>query len=724
MELNSGFAKVERDFVVNNVNRTTNAMNDLVKNLYTKQSDWAAWDDTYEFVGDQNPDYIKSNLTNESLQTLGVELMLFLDKQNKLVYSKMIDGELGQTQTIPQDLLQLAEPNSKMLNLPELNSQAGGFLLTDSGEPFLAVSQPILTSERQGPANGVLIWGYHITPKIIDGIAQSLKLNVHLANIPATSQTTNNKTLWQDNVLIQKTGPDAISGATSIQDIYGTPQFQISIDTNRPIHRQGQKVIRSIVLLLLLVVFVLALFIYIFINKLVVLPLTRLASGFNKVTQAADPIYRLDVVGNDEFADLSKIANNTLAALHDREAKLQDVQYQLYNSQKIQAIGKLAGGIAHDFNNLLTSILGFSSLLKERFKDDPKATRQLEMIIKSAENGAELVKNLLGFARQGRYERKQISINTIIANTKKLLQPSMAHIQMQFDHPPDLAPIEGDENQLQHVFMNLMINARDAMPNGGKITLTAKSIEIQPEEALKTSLKPQKYVRVTISDTGTGIPEKIKNDIFEPFFTTKAQGKGFGLGLSMVSGIMANHGGGVFLDPATVGGAIFHLYFPVADNKAKHPNHVSQTSTHQNPIDLNTTLHGKNILVVDDEKAIRTWIKAVLEQHGPMITTADNGQEAINIMNKIPETKFDAVILDVIMPIKNGIETFHEIRAKTNTLPIIFSTGYAENESLTKLLDGKNTRLLLKPFSKNVLLETLIDATAKQPLTQLTTHHL
>lgn len=250
------------------------------------------------------------------------------------------------------------------------------------------------------------------------------------------------------------------------------------------------------------------------------------------------------------------------------EKELRDTREKLFQSQKLEVIGQLAGGVAHDFNNMLGGILGYTSLLKDKYADDQKTMRQLSIIQQSAERGASLTRNLLGFARKGNYESVIISLNETVEEARAMLVHSLdKNIAVVIDVQKDLWQIKGDSTQLFQVILNLGVNARDAMPCGGTLTIQTRNLWVDKSLCHNIAgLAEGKHVLVTVTDTGTGIPEDIRKRIFEPFYTTKGEGKGTGLGLSMIDGIIANHHGLIRLHSEEGKGTSFFIYLPAIEN--------------------------------------------------------------------------------------------------------------------------------------------------------------
>lgn len=413
----------------------------------------------------------------------------------------------------------------------------------------------------------------------------------------------------------------------------------------------------------------------------------------------------------EKLHEMNLVLEEKVLALDEANQLLKTTQEQLVQSQKLEALGKLAGGIAHDFNNLLGAILGYANLLKNEFSTNPPIYKKLSIIEMSAQRGAELTRQLLGFARKGQYEKKKIDLNQSIQETCQLLSRSLdKNINIQTEFESSLWPIEGDGTQIQQVLMNLGVNARDAMPYGGDLMLSSRNIIADKAYCQShKKLKPGNYVRISISDTGLGISKEIQDKIFDPFFTTKPVGKGTGLGLSMVYGIMGNHNGVISVYSELNQGTIFHLYFPAMEGAAadqKNDSEIHEQDDFHKRLREERCLEGKKFLIVDDEKNIRELVGDILRSYGAIVSYSTNGEEAIK---EIEDGKrVDQVILDVIMPKMDGIQAFFKMRMMNPELPVLFCSGYSENSEMTELRRINHVDFIQKPFCEDSLLKKIV----------------
>jgi two-component system cell cycle sensor histidine kinase/response regulator CckA len=380
-------------------------------------------------------------------------------------------------------------------------------------------------------------------------------------------------------------------------------------------------------------------------------------------------------------------------SLHRDITEKKAIQEQLLHSQKMESVGSLAGGIAHNFNNLLTAILGYAELLMEYSDLDNDSRQRVKSIESSARKAGVMVSKLLSFARRDTSEILPLNLNDVINDSVKLLEGVLdKRIGLKTTLNNNIPTIEADPGQLEQVIMNLMVNARDAMPDGGLITITTRTIEVRMDRFdMPTYIIPGRYVLLTISDTGSGIPKEIINRIFEPFFTTKEKGKGTGLGLATVYGIIKDHKGYITVQSEVDKGTTFDIYLPVSGKtayKAMRPQQFSLSG------------HEK-IFVVDDEEEVLKFIKDILETHGYRVLPAQNPFAAVDMFKKF-SGEIDLVITDIVMPLMQGKELINNLKAIKPDIKIIAISGY-NDEIITKDKTMIN-EFVKKPFEVNQFL--------------------
>jgi two-component system, cell cycle sensor histidine kinase and response regulator CckA len=365
------------------------------------------------------------------------------------------------------------------------------------------------------------------------------------------------------------------------------------------------------------------------------------------------------------------------------------LETQLFQAQKMEAVGTLAGGIAHDFNNILMGIQGYVSLTKLDLKPDHPHYERLQKIEEQIMNGANLTRQLLGFARGGKYQVKPTNLNKLLKESAAIFSRTKKEISISNKLQKDLWMVDTDQGQIDQVLLNIYINAWQAMPQGGDIYLESQNVTLSDTNVQPYDVHPGRYVKISVTDTGIGMDEQIQKRIFEPFFTTKRPDKGTGLGLASVYGIIKNHAGFITVSSELGKGSTFNIFLPASDQnkmiEEKSPEHEM-------------LLTGKEtILLVDDELSNVAPTKELLENIGYRVTIVGSGQEAITIyMEKWKE--IDLVILDMIMPGISGGNTFDALQKINPAVKVILSSGYSVDGDAQQIMNRGCKGFIQKPF--------------------------
>jgi len=377
--------------------------------------------------------------------------------------------------------------------------------------------------------------------------------------------------------------------------------------------------------------------------------------------------------------------------------KYKRLEEQLHQTQRLEAIGTLAGGIAHDFNNMLTAIMGYTGLTLEMLPDDSPVRSDIHGIQKTAERAAHLTRQLLAFARRQIVELKVIDLNELILNIDKMLRRLIGE-NIELVTLPDPIPcrIKADPHQIEQVLVNLVVNARDAMPNGGKLTVTTARVTLSLNDIQQMpELDPGRYVRLTVADTGVGMTEEVKAHLFEPFFTTKEVGQGTGLGLATCFGIIKQSGGHILAESEFEQGTSFQIYLSQVEYK---------TNLQFNHLQENMLPEGtETILLVEDETAVRELAARVLSEHGYTVLEAANGEEALRLIQENEKTEFHLLLADVVMPQLGGPELADRLMVTQPDLKVLFISGYTNSTTLSGNSGETRSSFLSKPFPPEVL---------------------
>ena len=399
-----------------------------------------------------------------------------------------------------------------------------------------------------------------------------------------------------------------------------------------------------------------------------------------RLIQHAEEVER----SRNQIAETNKQLQHAMKEIRTKEE-------QLVQTEKMASIGTLSSGIAHDFNNMLDAILSSTHLMKMKLPVDSPLMQYCRIIESAAQRSASLTRQLLDFSQKNIINKKVVSLNDIIYETTRILERSISKgIRVELRLDPGLDQIEADETQLQQVIMNLALNARDAMPDGGSIRIATSMCSFSQEDVMQQpSLQIGTYVQLSIEDSGTGIPPEVLPKIFEPFFTTKPVGKGTGLGLAVVYGIVQRHGGHITVNSMMGNGTTFSIYLkpvPKKNEIVAQDTKVAAAATGEGTIRL-----------VDDEDLVLMINSEFLESLGYNVLRAESGEEAIRLYQK-HEQAIDLVILDMVMPGKNGRETFQALQAINKGVLVIIATGYTDEEASRAVIRDGAAGFIRKPF--------------------------
>lgn len=406
----------------------------------------------------------------------------------------------------------------------------------------------------------------------------------------------------------------------------------------------------------------------------------------------------LDVeVSSDDFSYGGRRARlvvaNDVTERRRTELALQASQEQLRQAQKMEAVGSLAGGIAHDFNNLLTAILGYCDLALEGIPGDSTASEDVAEVRRAAQRAAELTHQLLAFSRRQVLKPRVFALGTAVEQTEKILRRLISeNIVLELSTGPTHDLVRADPTQVEQVILNLAVNARDAMPRGGRLRLSTGSVTFDESHATAGATLPAgTYAMLAVSDTGTGIAPEIRDRLFEPFFTTKPRGQGTGLGLATVYGIVQQSGGGIEVASVPGNGTTFVLYFPVAAGEQQAESLVLPRRA--------TWSRGEGtVLLAEDDDAVRAIARETLERAGYRVLAAADGSAALALASQ-HEGTIDLLLTDVIMPGMNGRELAATLTRRRPEIRVLFASGYTDNVLAGQDALAPGVTLLDKPFT-------------------------
>jgi PAS domain S-box-containing protein len=369
-----------------------------------------------------------------------------------------------------------------------------------------------------------------------------------------------------------------------------------------------------------------------------------------------------------------------------------NIENQLQQAQKMEAIGTLAGGVAHDFNNILTTIQGYTELIMSDIDKESSTYKDLEHVKNASERAAKLTQQLLVFSRRKQREITVLNINNVIESLFKMLKRMLGEdIRVEMDLSPKIKQIKGDESNIEQIIMNIVVNARDSMPSGGALNIKTENVYIDEEYSKSiTGARPGEFISISIADTGEGMSKEILQHIFEPFFTTKEKDKGTGLGLAVVYGIVKQHEGWINVYSEIGFGSIFRIYLPVAKGKLQ---------TIKKDIKFISDVKGNNerILVVEDDKGIGRLTEEILKRNNYNVFMAHDAKSALEVFEQ-GKGNFDLVFSDMILPDISGVELVEKMLKINPKLKIVFASGYANHRTQLDVIQEKGYCFLQKPY--------------------------
>ena len=388
-----------------------------------------------------------------------------------------------------------------------------------------------------------------------------------------------------------------------------------------------------------------------------------------------------------------------LVGINEDITESRRIEEQLRQAQKMESVGQLAGGVAHDFNNMLQIISGYTELALSRDGISEKIAKDLQRVLKGSDSAADLTRQLLIFSRQSVLTLRNLNINDLIDILMKLMDRLLgAELELQIIAGDGLGNVHGDSGMIEQVLMNLCVNARDAMPEGGRLVIETRKFEVDEAQSEAEGWEaPGGYVLITVADNGTGIAKETLPNIFDPFFSTKEAGKGTGLGLSVVHGIVKQHGGRITVYSELGHGTTFNVYLPVA--KGSEAGLAEQKA-------LPAAGGTETILVADDEVDILQLTTELLENEGYTVLGASDGEEAVRIFND-HSGEIALALLDLSMPKMSGRGASDEIHPRNPELPFVFNSGYSASIMDKEFLDSTNSILIQKPFTPSTLLHAV-----------------
>jgi signal transduction histidine kinase/ActR/RegA family two-component response regulator len=676
--------------------RVQNALAQDQVELDADAVDYAMWDDTYGFVVAPDPQYVESNLNDSFFTTFQLTAALMMRSNGNVVWGHSFNLRTRASTPLPADLAReltgqsfagLRDPEHRMAGLVFVNE-----------EPLLVAARPIVTSDGKGPARGVFVVVRQLDNAYMRQLGDLTRLDIRLLPLPQMSSGGRLGEVMasldaQTSPVVRPEGANLLTGYVVVNDIYNRRAGLLEVTTTRLIAVEGRHALWGTLAIFAIVTLLLGLLIHRVLERSVLSPLSALQAEVRALRPGTGGRVRLKPSSPPELLELAETINTSVS-------ELETAEQTLAQSQKVEAIGQLAGGIAHDFNNLLTAIIGQTELLRGSECSPEESEMGLREIRAAADRATALTRQLLAFSRRQALQPRVLNVNDVTQSMTGLLQRLLGeHIDLVFQADPALWPIEADPGQLEQVIMNLAINARDAMPQGGKLTLETQNVELGSEyAATHTAVNPGRYVLLAVTDTGSGMDKELLSHIFEPFFTTKAPGKGTGLGLSTVYGIVKQSGGNIWVYSEPGQGSTFKIYLPRAE-KPIDWSPADKASPIQSAREGDAT-----ILVVEDEPAVRSLITRVLERQGYEVLGAGSSEEGIALFDRHP-APIDLILSDVILPGMSGRAMVELLLDRPGVAPrILYMSGYTRNAIVHEGRLDEGLAFLEKPFTPDALL--------------------
>jgi signal transduction histidine kinase len=659
------------------------------------------WDQMVQAIQNKNEKWLSENVSSETLLGYKAYAVWIYDRDAKLVYSKNaipVDPELDKSassNTVPPELPLPREAFDKLF----ATESSAHFFVKIDGELMEIRGATVHGSKdynRQTPQQGFFFVGRLWNQKPLEEMSQFSNTRLGLVFGPEPPRE-----IVEDGL---------IAFTKTLPGWDGKPAAYLVVRNEMAIVRVLNQSNERLIILVFIFAGVLLLLIYWSVVRWVSHPLRRIMETLNR--NDLKPIESL-CHADSEFGELARTTqkffeqrDNLVREMEERrvtQEALRKSEEELRHSQKMEAVGRLAGGVAHDFNNLLTAIIGYAELIATRTSSNSLAKQNAELIGKAGEQAAALTRQLLAFSRKQILQPKVIDLNTLVVEMEKLLRRVIGERFDLQSHPnAKNGRVKADPSQLEQVVLNLGVNARDAMPRGGKLIIRTENITLDRETApqIASSLRAGDYVVLSVTDTGAGMDAETMSHIFEPFFTTKGPGKGTGLGLATVYGIVRQTGGGISVESEPGKGTTFQIYLP----QESRPVEITRTL----PAPVEKSKNFETVLVVEDEDIVRELVCEVLEDQGYNVICAPDGIEALRVAEDY-EGEIHLLVTDVIMPHMNGHELAGKLSESRPDMKILYVSGYSDNDIGDHGMLDPRYELLQKPFTPQTLARKIRD---------------
>jgi signal transduction histidine kinase/CheY-like chemotaxis protein len=639
-------------------------------NLNVLVEDSSTWNDMVRAVVKEDRSWAEQTINDELLATYKANAVWIYKADGSLFFSR--------NNRFDDQLRELPLPPGAMVSIFQKERVCHFFIQVPQGWMEIRGStiHPSIDGQRETKPQGYFFAGHIWIDDNIRRMSLFTGYEIHIAPMTADGRNASSE---------EQTG--LIKFTRVVPGWDGKPIARIVVRNDSPLIRELNEASRRLFVYLLVFAGVLFLTLWVSLILWVRRPLRQLTAGL----QRGDPEILAPLrKAPNEFGKLAELIlkfRRTEEALHDAEERLR-------HAQKLEAVGRLAGGVAHDFNNLLTAIIGYSELLEARLAGDAVSREFVHVIHQAGDKAAGLTRQLLAFSRRQLLQPKVLDLNAVVCEMQKLLQRVIGeHIRFQIETRAEDARVLADPLQLEQVILNLGVNARDAMPGGGTLTVATENRTVI-EAAHDGAAPAAGYVVLIVSDTGSGMDEQTKQRIFEPFFTTKGPGKGTGLGLATVYGIVKQSGGGIIVESELEKGSRFLIYLPRETGPIEEP---------ALPVPVPPSLHAETILVVEDEEVVRQLVCAVLEDAGYEVLCAELPSVALHLAAEYPG-RIDLLLTDVVMPEMHGPAVARLLTVSRPEMKVLYVSGYSDNDISDQGVLDPSLDVLQKPFTQQILI--------------------
>jgi len=702
------FSQLETEHAEREGERAKRVLNQQVQGLSATTQDYAYWADAVEFVHGKRPDFMADNFDVDNMGSLRISEVLVFDRQGRAVATvkredkerliKLTPERIAPLQTLAMQVMERSDPKAVLQTLRVVDGELEIVIAA-------AVRQP---DWQDGAAQGVMAMVRRFDQTEVDQLGYVLMMPARLSfETPAQSGAP---------FYVQRVNAERDDLHTVLQDHEGRPVAELVLGLDRHLQEQGRALNGQGMVVIALTSLMASLLLVLILDRFLLKRLQRLCTDIDVITRngptAAPPVR---VQGDDEISSLARGVNQLLQRVQSdaQQQRLsferqETIQSQLMQSQKSEALGRLAGGIAHDINNSLAAVTGWVRLTMEDLEEKHPGHESLGQALKATKYADGLIRQLLAFGRKTAPKLQRLHLRTLVDDTRRLVGSGLTReCEIVAIHRVDQDLVQGDPTQLQQVLVNLLIKAADALDGKGRIEITIDEVVLPVADARRlpadmAKLVQGRFLTIEVRDFGPGMPPEVADRVFEPFFTTKSVGRGTGLGLSVAQGITAHHGGYIGLSSVVGEGTRFCLYLPACDDNGSSLA-LTQPSSTDRP--------RRELLFVDDDQLVRQSWSALLERKGWNVTRARDGEEAWSYLVQ-SALRWDVVLTDLSMPRLDGVGLGRRIRSMDQPPPVVLLSGNLD-ETDAAVVKDLFAAALRKPVEAGDL-DALLDRVVRQ----------